>query len=465
MLQWVPLMSGIAAATALACMTLGSSAAAANQAPEGYRRQAEEATAYIQTHFYDAAAHRYHPSFPMAPGELTYDLMWGNGVQYSVLAAAAREDPAPYRQVLYDFTDGLTTYWDPSAPVPGYNAYCSGPGGTDKYYDDNEWMVLGYVEAYQSTGDPKFLSLARATQNFVLSGWDNKLGGGIYWKLDHHSKNTCSNAPAAAGALRLDQAVGDRDQGVWGLKIKAWTDQTLQDTDGLYWDNINLDGKIQKTKWSYNTALMIRTDVLLYQLRHTPADLLEARRAADAGLAAWTDPLTGSLNKTEPTTRFTHLFCESLLRLYDVTHDVRYLNAVRREAAFGSRYAHDPSGGYWDTWTTKPHAPGETKTLIENASAARLFWLLAPYPDVSELMLAGRTAAGTGKEAEDESLLGQAADSDPEAVDARYYLWKVLTRAKKKPAADAEAAKLTALAQNPALAAQLKSLGWTQLSL
>ncbi|MGI4789309.1 MAG: glycoside hydrolase family 76 protein [Janthinobacterium lividum] len=461
-LRRIMMVSGILALLFLISASVSVNAAQAKSPLRlsSYYQKAEEATDYIQAHFYDAAAKRYHPSFPVVSGQLPYDLMWGNGVQFTVLAAATGQDPAKYRAALYDFTEGLTTYWDPEAPVPGYNAYCSGPNGTDKYYDDNEWMVLAYVEASQSTRDPKFLELARATQKFVLSGWDDKLGGGIYWKLDHQSKNTCSNAPAAAGALRLAMVGGDPDQAAWGMKIHDWTNSKLQDSDGLYWDNINLTGEIEHHKWTYNTALMIRTDVLLFQMRHAPADLLEARRAADAGLAAWTDPATGSLQKTENSTRFTHLFCESLLRLYDVTREVRYLNAVRRQAAFGYRYARDPEGGYWNDWVTKPHQPGETKTLIENASAARLFWLLTPYPDVPELISAGREAAGHGQQAQAESLLRQAADSDTGAADARFYLWEVLTREKKKPEADTENARLTEMAQTPALAERLKTLGW-----
>jgi rhamnogalacturonyl hydrolase YesR len=434
--------------------------APAMPAPSGYRLKAETETDYIQSHFYDPSVGRYHPSFPPKPGELPYDFMWGNGVQFTVMAAAAKADPAKYQAALYGFTQGLSGYWDSEAIIPGYEAYCSGPGSKDKYYDDNEWMVLGFIEAYQNTGDPKFLKMARSTQEFVLSGWDDVLGGGIYWKLDRQSKNTCSNAPAAAGALRLVQVAGDREQADWALRIRDWTQAKLQDKDGLYWDDIRLNGAIGQRKWSYNTALMIRTDVLLYQLRHTGLDLQEARRMADAGLAAWTDPATGSLQKTEDSPRFTHLFCESLLRLYDVTQDVRYLNAVRQQAAFGDKYARDPSGGYWDRWVTTPHRADETKSLIENASAARLLWLLSPYPDSQELTTSGRAAAGRGQEASAEGLLRQATDSDPNAVEARFYLWKVLTRAKKKPEAAAEASELTALAESPALAQRLKAAGW-----
>ena len=412
--------------------------ASVSPALANYAQKAGEQTDYIQKNFYVASAKRYRPSLPVKPKELLYDFMWGNGVQFSALVGASRHNPAKYKQALYDFREGLQTYWDPIAPVPGFNAYCSGPGGTDKYYDDNEWLVLGFTEAYEITHDPMFLKDAQQTQKFVLSGWDDKLGGGIYWKVDHKSKNTCSNGPAAASALRLVQAAKQPDQLVWGTRIRDWTVAHLQDTDGLYWDNINLDGNIQTHKWSYNTALMIYTDVLLYQLKKDKKSLAEARRVADAGIAVWTDPATVSLQRTENAPRFTHLFCESLLRLYDATKDVKYLNAVRRQAAYAHRVARDPQGGYWDNWKATTHAPDERKTLIENASAARLFWLLAPYKDTDELLKAGKQAESAGQYKKAEDLYRQAANSDNEAAEARHRLAVVLQAQKKATAATAE---------------------------
>jgi uncharacterized protein YyaL (SSP411 family) len=442
------------ASTALVALAFISPATA------NYRQKAEEQTDYIQKNFYVASAKRYRPSFPVNPKELPYDFMWGNGVQFSALVGAARHNPTKYKQALYDFREGLQTYWDPIAPVPGFNAYCSGPGGDDKYYDDNEWLVLGFAEAYEITRDPMFLKDAQNTQKFVLSGWDSKLDGGIYWKVDHKSKNTCSNGPAAASALRLVQVAQQKDQMEWAVKVRDWTDSRLLDTDGLYWDNIDINGKIEKTKWSYNTALMIYTKILFHQLRKDKKSLTEARRHADAGLAAWTDPATGSLQKTEDAPRFTHLFCESLLRLYDVTKDVKYLNAVRRQASYAYRYARDPQGGYWDKWKLVTHSPDERKTLIENASAARLLWLLTPYQDTEELLEAGKQAADKREDSKAETLLRQAAESDAEAVEARYRLRSVLLRQKKTAAAAAESAVLGELAKDPARRARLEALGW-----
>jgi uncharacterized protein YyaL (SSP411 family) len=354
-------------------------------AQASYRAWAEEESAYIQKNYYDARAGLYAPAFPKDPRALDYDFMWGSGVQMTALAGAAKYDPKTYKPILQNFANGLQRYWDPGAPVPGFNAYISSDNHSDKYYDDNQWLILGFVEAYEVTGDEYFLNWARRVNAFSLSGWDDKLGGGIYWKLDHRSKNTCSNAPAAAAAMRLYMTGDpqDKNQRDWALRIRKWVNATLQDPDdGLYWDNINLNGHVDKTKFTYNTALMIRTDVLLYESLKDKKYLDSARRSADSAIAHWVNPQTGAIRDTP---KFAHLLCESFLRLYDATKDAKYLDTVRAYADYAHREARDPKGGYWNDWNAKEHSPDERKELIENASAARLFWLLVPYEEAPAL--------------------------------------------------------------------------------
>jgi hypothetical protein len=427
-----------------------------------YRQKAQAQMDYIQTHFYDAAAKRYHGRTPDKPGGLPYAFMWDNGVQWRALVDAARYDPAKYKPLLTTFGASLRQdYWDPrpKGSPPGFNAYCSGPGGDDKYYDDNAWLVLGFLEAYDLTHAPLYLQWAKETQAFVLSGWDETLGGGIFWKLKHESKNTCVTAPAAVAALSLSTRGGGRDQLDWGLRLHKWTDATLQDKDGLYWDNIRLDGTVEKAKWTYNTGLMIEADVLLSQMRHDPKALAEAERSADAAIKEWQDLDTG---RFENGANFTHLLGESLIRLYEVDHKIAYLNSVRRHAAYGYRYVHDGAqGGYWSDWRARDHKPDEAKELLENASDARLFWLLAPYPDGAELSARGIRAAGRGKNAQAEQWLRQAADSDAEDVESRYRLWKVLGGEKKKAAAASEEQALTKMARRDDLRKRLEAVGWS----
>lgn len=446
--------STFALACAAALMLAG--AASAN-----YRQKAETQTKFIQDHFWDPQAKMYHDSFPQKPDGLPYTTMWSNGVQWTTLVSATKYNPARYKPLLYAFREGMQRYWDPQPPKgipPGFNAYCSGPGGTDKYYDDNEWLVLGFVEAYDVTRDKSFLQSARDTQNFALSGWNDTLGGGIYWKIDHKSKNTCSNAPAAAAALRLYQSGGDRGQLDWAQKIRTWTNSKLQDKDGLYWDNVQLDGRVETHKWTYNTALMIRTDTLLYQTKHDKAYLRSAERSADASLAAWQDPKTGAFADNA---LFSHLLCEALLRLYDVDKNVRYLNAVRRHAAYGNRAVRDAAnGGYWNDWHSTERKADERKSLIENSADARLLWLLTPYRDVEELNAGGAKAAAQGRNAQAEGLFRQATASDAEAVEAYYRLWRVLQREKKAADAAQEAVALSEMAKTPAFQTRLEALGW-----
>lgn len=345
-----------------------------------YRQWAEEASGFIQQHYYDPATGLYHPNYPQDPKGLPYDFSWGNGVQLTSLVSAAKYDPETYKPVLYAFANGMKKYWDADAPIPAFDAYFASPSSDDKYYDDNQWFILGFVEAYEVTDDPFFLDWARRTNAYSLSGWDQVLGGGIYWRQDHKSKNTCSNGPGAAACMRLymQGKPQDADQRAWAMAIRHWLNGHLQDpADGLYWDNINLEGKIEKTKFTYNTALMIRTDVLLYQSTGKEYYLDSAKRMADSSIKYWVDPKTGAMRDTP---KFSHLLCESLLRLYDVTKDAKYLNTVKAYADQAHRDGRDPKdGGYWNDWNKKDHATDERKGLIYNASAARLFWLLVPY--------------------------------------------------------------------------------------
>lgn len=378
---------------ALATLCLGCLLFAPAPAKADYRAKAIEATDFIQRAFYDPKAGLYRGTFPVDPKALPYDVMWANGVQYSVLAGAARYEPKRYRPVLYRFTKGLERYWDTAAPVPGFDAYFSGPNNDDKYYDDNAWLVLGFAEAYGVTKDAAFLDWSKRTHKFSLSGYDEKLGGGLYWYQNKkESKNTCINAPAAVSALELYEIEGNPTDLEWAKSLYNWTNTNLQDKDGLYWDNIKLGGEVEKTKWTYNTALMIRANLGLWHATKDVDYLTEARRVSDASLARWVQPGSGAFSDSA---RFNHLLAEALLQTFDATGDLKYLNAVRRHTDFVYRQMRDArDGGYWDKYQSAPRAKNERKTLIENAGVARILWLLTPHLDLEELQAKANDARG-----------------------------------------------------------------------
>ena len=75
--------------------------------------------------------------------------------------------------------------------------------------------MITFLEAYETNRDPRYLTRADETLKFVLSGWDEESGGGIWWHQGHKdgTKNACSNGPAAVGCLRLAKFREGRGRG------------------------------------------------------------------------------------------------------------------------------------------------------------------------------------------------------------------------------------------------------------
>jgi rhamnogalacturonyl hydrolase YesR len=295
---------------------------------------------------------------------------WGVGVWLTALNAAAKADPA-WKKDLRAYVDATRVYWNPKGPVPGYDVL-PGPKDVDRYYDDNQWMVMALVDAYEVLGDPKIMTWAEETLKYALSGEDDKLGGGIYWQeAKKESKNTCSNGPAAAACLAVYGKTKKPEYLLKARELYAWTKKHLQDPqDGLFWDSIRLDGKIEKTKWSYNTALMIRSAAELAKYTGKPEYQEEAERMASASEKRWVDPETGAIKDGG---RFAHLLLDS----WAFVPTPERQEKTRRALAWVHANGRNAKGLYGGEFN-KPPKPDATKfELIDQASAARAY-LTAP---------------------------------------------------------------------------------------
>ena len=294
---------------------------------------------------------------------------WGTGVMLSALNAAAELD-AKYKPWLREYADASRAYWNSKGPVPGYDVL-PGPKDVDRYYDDNAWMVLALVDTYEILKDEKYLDWAEESLRYVLSGWDDKLGGGIYWReIDKKSKNTCSNAPAAAACF----AVARHRKGSYVGRahlILNWLDKLADPKDGLYWDNISHDGKIEKTKWSYNTGLVFRSWAMaedrFVKEGGRPNDFKVSPHNA---VVHWFDAKSGAIKDGG---RFAHLFIEGVWQ-YRPSDDLR--SKIDRALEYAYANARNADGRFADRWD-RPIAKDRKKfSLIDQASAARalLYW-------------------------------------------------------------------------------------------
>lgn len=299
--------------------------------------------------------------------------MWGVGVELTALAAAARLEKETYAKPLREYAEAVQSYWIVENGVGGYDVQPHSKSA-DRYYDDNAWIALALLEIHEITGEKSHLDQAREVFKFIASGEDDKLGGGLYWReRERRSKNTCTNAPSIVTALRLHQITGEKAYLDAGKRWYEWTRAHLQDTDGLYWDNLHLDGTLDRRKFSYNSALMIRANVLLHEILKDGTYLDEARRMAKAGIAQWIRDDGGVMDSG----RFAHLLMESFLALHQADRNPEWLKVVTNSLVRLHDHARDENGRYANRWDREVTRPVNRMMLLDQASVARAFLMRA----------------------------------------------------------------------------------------
>jgi len=283
----------------------------------------------------------------------------------------------PFRDDLADRSVGQERYWNAgggATGLPGYDSYARAPFGEggDMFYDDNEWVALAKVQEYLQTGDRAALSRAKEIFALVESGWDtdpsHPAPGGVYWTQAPWSqdRNTVSTFPGAELATRLYLITHQASYLDWAKRSVAWADATLLAPNGLYWDNIKLDGSIDQTQWSYNQGTPIGTYTLLYKATGDRAYLAKAKAIASASLAFY--GAEGRL-AAQPI-YFNSIYFKNLLLLESVTGGHTYRDAQQAYADSLWNDVRDPATNLFPVG-------GTTTTLLDQAAAVQLFATLA----------------------------------------------------------------------------------------
>jgi uncharacterized protein YyaL (SSP411 family) len=332
--------------------------------------ESESALRLVQEKFWDAGRGVYSLNLnPDGSRQSSIAYLWDTGVVLSAYAAVAMSDPARGARLVDEWLSAHKPYWDVTGPVAGYNTN-PGLSKPDRYYDDNAWVTLALVEAYEATRQVRFLDQAILVHRFVASGEDNLLGGGIHWREARDSKNTCANGNAALTALKLFAATRDASYLDQANRWLSWLDR-LVDEDGLYFDHLRLDGSVERTKWSYNSALPLRAYLLRYRLLGQRADLDRAVRIARAARAHWADADTGAIRCDAA---FAHHLADAWSELDCAAPRGKWSGSALRaltHAFVANRDGHGFYGNRWDSSNVSAR-----RQLLWTASAARTLWLL-----------------------------------------------------------------------------------------
>lgn len=169
----------------------------------------------------------------------------------------------------------------------------------NNYIDDMEWIGLAALRAYQATGMEGFLTACMDVWNGttedmndrnaafgIKRAWSDVGGGGIFWesRRNRHSKNACSNGPAAILAAHLYQAFDDKEDLVWAKKIYEWEKEHLFNTlSGAVYDNLNTQTGEKNTRWifTYNQGTFLGAALELYKITGDKTYISDAVKAAD----------------------------------------------------------------------------------------------------------------------------------------------------------------------------------------
>lgn len=313
-----------------------------------------------------------------------YSYLWPfSGTFSSVNTLISGSDSTTYQNLLdKKVLPGLEEYFDTKRTPSAYSSYVFSNPESDRFYDDNVWLGIDFTDIYMQTKDPKYLDKAKLIWKFIQSGTDDKLGGGIYWcEQKKESKNTCSNAPGSVYALKLFEATQDSSYFKEGLALYDWTKTHLQDsTDYLYYDNINLDGKIGEAKFPYNSGQMLQAAALLYKLTADKKYLTDAQNIAKSGYNYFfTDFETPNgdtfklLKKND--LWFIAVMFRGYAELYGQDGNSIYIDGFRKNLDFAWNNMRDTNGLFNTDWTGKEK--DSKKWLLSQAAFVELYGRMA----------------------------------------------------------------------------------------
>ncbi|HEU5473717.1 MAG TPA: glycoside hydrolase family 76 protein [Actinophytocola sp.] len=381
------LAAGLGVTVGVANGLLGTPVARADDGPSARSRakfahRAQDTYAALLRHYYDPATSFFLEEFPRTGGNpWSYVWPFSQALIGTQLLSGIPGIGGRYRDDLADRYTALEAYWNRETTPPGYDSYLRPPlgQGGDKFYDDNEWLALAFLQRHYLTPGGDRAAIRRAAEIFdlLVFGWDtdptHPLPGGVFWTQAPWSndRNTVSNAPGAEVGLHLYLLTGRRYYLDWATRMYDWVRTNMLAPNGLYWDHVDLAGVIEQTQWTYNQGVMIGAGALLYRATGRRAYLEHALDTATRALAYYAEE---DRYFTQP--RFTAILFANLLLLSTVVPNPVYRATLEWFADESRRRFRDPATGIYHFF------PGSVSLLEQSAMIrveAMLAWDRADY--------------------------------------------------------------------------------------
>jgi predicted alpha-1,6-mannanase (GH76 family) len=254
-------------------------------------------------------------------------------------------------------------------------------GFINRYYDDEGWWALAWIDVYDLTGEAQYLDEAASIFADMQRGWDTQVcGGGVWWSKDRKSKNAIENelflAVAAALANRENDAAKRTGYLAWAQKEWLWFhDSGMINGASLINDGLDLSNPAHcrnngKNTWTYNQGVILGALVELNRADPHAEYKKTAKAIARAAMAHLTDAqgVLHELNNAHgggDVPQFKGIFVRNLMLLNNRFPDRHYKTFFRTNARSIERSDKDASGhfGFW--WA----GPFDTPDAARQSSA------------------------------------------------------------------------------------------------
>lgn len=266
------------------------------------------------------------------------------------------------------------------------------------FYDDEGWLAIASLRAYENTGDVNYLNAANTIWTDMQTGQHPERNGILQWKKGSPGAfNAIQNSLAIIFTSRLYRVNGNAALLQTAKNIHAWMKGNLVDpTNGAVWDGYDATTNTTNKAWifSYNIGTFIGASLELYKITGDVAYYNDAVKSAEY---AMTNNLTNGVFFTNETGQgdggmFKGVFVRYLTLLareggLPAATKTRYENALRSSVlAMFNQGLVQSTQLVGPVWTAKPTATPDYSTEMSGlflAEAATTLDRVFFYKDVN----------------------------------------------------------------------------------
>ena len=154
---------------------------------------------------------------------------------------------------------------------------------SNEYNDDIMWACIAFARMAKLLGNETYIEYAKTNFDIVWErAYDDTLDGGLYWRIENETKNSCVNCPGAIAACLIAELTEDRGYYEKAKLLMDWEFKYMFETGtGRVYDAYSVSGNINKWASTYNQGTFIGACTLLHQAFGDQKYLDYAAKAAE----------------------------------------------------------------------------------------------------------------------------------------------------------------------------------------